>query len=61
MDRIADRIAWIKKRLRELGLEFGSAKNAREMKHLNLELDRLIEEEADDKVDSYFNGEDYED
>lgn len=61
MDRIADRISWIKKRLRELDVGFGSAKNAREMKLLNLELDRLIEEEAEDKVDSYFNGEDYED
>jgi hypothetical protein len=61
MDRIADRIAWIKNRLRELNVGIGSALNSGEMKFLNAELDRLVEEEAEDKVDSYFNGEDYED
>lgn len=61
MDRIADRIAWIKNRLAALDVKIGSARNTREMKLLNAQLERLVEEEAEDKVEAYFNGEDYED
>jgi hypothetical protein len=61
MDRIADRIAWIKNRLAALDVKIGSARNTREMKLLNVELDRLVEEESEEKLHAYFNGEDYED